>query len=412
MKGLTVLIRSLFNLITCVLVVGVAFSSSLIAAEQSLSSNLLKRSPLANSRITFEQSGQGHVAFMGGSITEMEGYRAMVGNDLEKRFPETEFKFTNAGISSTCSTTGAFRVHRDVITQGNVDLFFVEFAVNDDQDGAHTLQECVRGLEGIVRQIRRHNPFADIIVTYFVNEKMLAQTQQGERPVSVDAHERVAEQYAISSVNVQQELASRIESGKMTWKIYGGTHPSPAGHRFTADLIKELLETAWSEPLKPGAQKVAYRKPKPLDSHSYQYGRFIKPDVATKLNDFEYHPPDWKSLPGSSRKRYEGFPLLCAETVGASCELPFTGTAIGAFLLAGPDAGQLEVRVDEGEWQTVELYHRYSRGLHYPRTVMFAEELPPGTHRLELKVAESNHTKSQGHAVRIMEFTVNGEAGE
>lgn len=62
---------------------------------------------------------------------------------LEKTFPETEFTFTNAGISSTCSTTGAFRLKEEVLGKGPVDLFFVEFAVNDNSDAGHAKRECV-----------------------------------------------------------------------------------------------------------------------------------------------------------------------------------------------------------------------------------------------------------------------------
>ena len=77
-----------------------------------------------NSRIQFEQNKRGHVAFIGGSITEMDGYRPMVCKMLKKRFPDTEFNFTAAGISSTCSDTGAFRMQRDVLSKGPLDMLF------------------------------------------------------------------------------------------------------------------------------------------------------------------------------------------------------------------------------------------------------------------------------------------------
>jgi GDSL-like Lipase/Acylhydrolase family len=141
--------------------------------------NVQFRGSLTNSRIRFERDKKGTVAFIGGSITEMNGYRPMVCEILKKRFPATDFKFVDAGIGSTCSTTGAFRMTTDVFAQGPVDLFFVEFAVNDDQDAAHTRTECIRGLEGIIRHARQINPNIDIVVTFFVNEGMLATLQAG-----------------------------------------------------------------------------------------------------------------------------------------------------------------------------------------------------------------------------------------
>jgi hypothetical protein len=53
----------------------------------------------------------------------------------------------------------------------------------------------------------------------------------------------------------------------------------------------------------------------------------------------------------------------------------------------------------------VNLYHEHSKGLHYPRTVMFGNDLSPGKHRLTLKV--SSTTSSSGNAIRIMQFTAN-----
>ena len=49
----------------------------------------------------------------------------MVCEMLGQRFPDTKFTFTNAGISSTCSDTGAFRMQRDVLSKGPLDMLFV-----------------------------------------------------------------------------------------------------------------------------------------------------------------------------------------------------------------------------------------------------------------------------------------------
>ncbi|MHC4253055.1 MAG: SGNH/GDSL hydrolase family protein, partial [Planctomycetota bacterium] len=150
----------------------------------SSDANYHPRGRLDNSRIRFEREGKGHVAFIGGSITEMNGYRPMVAELLRKRFPKTDFIFTDAGISSTCSTTGAFRLEADVLSKGPVDLFFVEFAVNDDQDAGHARRECIRGMEGIVRRTRAHNPHADIVITHFVNPGMVKTIQAGKKVLS------------------------------------------------------------------------------------------------------------------------------------------------------------------------------------------------------------------------------------
>ena len=164
--------------------------------------NIHQRSALGNCRVQFERNKTGHVAFIGGSITQMNGYRPMVSAMLTKRFPDTKFTFTDAGISSTCSTTGAGRLVSDVLSKGPVDLFFIEFAVNDDQDAGHKLRECIRGMEGIIRHGRTYNPNMDIIITYFVNPGMIETIDAGKNPIPMTGHKKVAEHYSISTIDL------------------------------------------------------------------------------------------------------------------------------------------------------------------------------------------------------------------
>ena len=365
--------------------------------------NVQFRGNLDHARAKFERRKEGTVAFLGGSITEMEGYRPLVCSLLQKRFPETKFKFIAAGIGSTCSTTGAFRLDRDVLSQGPVDLFFVEFAVNDDQDAHHTRAECIRGLEGILRHARMQNPAMDIVVTFFVNPDMLKTLQAGQVPLTIEAHTAVAQHYAVSTINLAKEVAAEITAGQLTWKQYGGVHPAPFGNAIAAQMIDELFARAWRAPL-PADVKPA-TLPAPLDALNYATGRFLDPKLAHNKQGWTLDIPDWKALPGSKRSRYTGSPMLCATTPGAEATLDFEGTAIGAFVVAGPDAGMAEASIDGGPFRTVDLYHAYSAGLHYPRTVLFGSELAPGKHTLTLRIAAA--TKSSGHAMRIMQFTAN-----
>lgn len=364
--------------------------------------NIQLRGSLTNSLHQFETTKKGHVAFIGGSITEMNGYRPMVCEWLQKRFPATEFTFTDAGISSTCSTTGAFRLERDVLSKGKDDLFFVEFAVNDDQDAHHTRAECIRGLEGILRHARAANPNVDIVVTFFVNEGMLAKLQAGETPLTIEAHEAVAKHYGVSTINLARQAAKQITDGTLTWKTYGGVHPAPLGNGICASMIGELLTNAWKT---PATAIVPHELPAPLDALNYEHGRFIDPSVAKAKTGWNLGVPDWKALPGGKRERFTKLPMLSATEAGAELTLEFEGTAVGAFIVAGPDAGIAEATIDGAAPQKVNFYHSYSKGLHYPRTVMLGTELKPGKHTLTLRVAVE--TESEGHALRIMQFTAN-----
>ncbi|MEM8670736.1 MAG: alpha/beta hydrolase fold domain-containing protein [Planctomycetota bacterium] len=368
-----------------------------------LSSNVNIRSDLNASRDSFAD-GKGTVAFMGGSITENPGYRSIVQAYLSKRYPKTEFKFIAAGISSTCSTTGAFRLSRDVLAH-DPDLFFVEFAVNDDQDAAHAKRDCIRGMEGIIRQAKLRKPSIDIVVTHFVNPPILEELQKGKKPISLTAHERVASHYGVASINLAQEVADQIERGTITWKQYGGTHPKPAGYQVAGALMVDLLDTAWAMPDAETASDGAL--PEPIDTHSFFRGRFLDLESLETGSAWAYEKPSWKSIPGSLRKRFEDKTLLHCDVPGSTLELPFAGSAIGLYVLAGPDAGKIEASIDGGEFKTIDLYHRFSRGLHYPRTVMLATELNPGEHDVTLRVSKDHHPESNGNAIRILQVTAN-----
>jgi len=368
--------------------------------------NVNFRGSLDNSRNRFQNEKKGHVAFIGGSITEMNGYRPMVCENLKRRFPETEFTFTDAGISSTCSTTGAFRLAEDVLSKGPVDLFFIEFAVNDDQDAGHARRECIRGVEGILRRARRHNPNMDIVITHFVNPGMLAQLQGGKTPLSIRAHEDVASRYAVSTIHLAKEIAEQVTAGTVTWAQFGGTHPKPFGNKICADMIERLFDGAWSEPLEKAAEPIEHVLPQePIDALHYGSGRFVDLTTATVKSGWKIETPVWKELPGGKRGRFTTIPMLCADRPKAELTLEFSGTTVGAYVVAGPDAGILEARIDDGEFQAVDLYHRFSKGLHYPRTVVFGTDLPAGEHVLTLRVA--NNTGGGGHAARIIKFVAN-----
>ena len=373
--------------------------------DAGLNRNQKLRGELQNSLLKFEKEKKGTVAFMGGSITQMEGYRPIIAEWLQKRFPDTEFKFVNAGISSTCSTSGAFRLPSHVL-EHDPDLFFVEFAVNDDQDAHHTFDNALRGMEGILRQARTHDPYLDIICTHFVNLDMLDLIQQGKSPISIAAHETALKHYNVSSNNTARELADWINANKMTWKEYGGVHPKKPGNTLAAEGAIAILEEAWKK--KPSGSAKPHPIPESvLDKGSYFNGHFLSYCSVELGEGVVRHVPEWKSIKGGFRNTFAGMKLFCAEKPGQSMTVKFTGNTLAAYVLAGPDAGTLEVNVDGCKFDKVNLYHHYSRGLHYPRTVVLATNLDEGEHTAVLTVSKEKNEASTGTAARILHFGVN-----
>ncbi|MBO5436433.1 MAG: SGNH/GDSL hydrolase family protein [Thermoguttaceae bacterium] len=369
-------------------------------AEAQSTKNTIVRGSYTNSQFTFESTGKGRVAFLGGSITEMDGYRPMVCEYLQKKFPNTEFDFIAAGIASTCSDTGAFRLESDVLSRGPVDLFFLEFAVNDDQDGNFSIEHSIRGFEGIVRHIRTACPNVDIVVTFFVNENLMAKYRQGDSALSIQAHSLVTEKYGLSVIDLAKEIQEQIDAKKITWGEFGGVHPAPRGNRICADMIEALLNDAWkkkADGLKPHAL------PEMIDEYSYSNAGFRSFD-GVALNGFTRSIPDWKAIRGGFRQNFGGQEFLHAQEPGASCTFDFEGRAVSLFVLAGPDSGAAEVSIDGGDFQKAQIRHRHSGGLHYPRTVILADELAPGKHTVTLRIPADG--KPGQNALRIYKIGV------
>lgn len=366
------------------------------------------RGGLRNCRLRFEREAAARVVFLGGSITAGRGWRDMVCADLQKRFPQTQFDFINAGIPSLGSVPGAFRFQRDVLGRGRVDLLFVEAAVNDEVNGQSD-PEQIRGTEGIVRQARLADPAMDVVLLHFVDPAKLEVIRRGATPAVIANHERVAQRYRAPSVDLAQEVAERIAAGEFTWEQdFLDLHPSEFGHRLYARSVGRLLDAAWAGPSPVDATVRPHPLPDPVDGTSYFSGRLVPPAVAHADKGWTL-VPRWTPEDGAAtRPGFVDGPTLVAEGPGAALRFAFEGTAVGIFVVSGPDAGQVEVRVDGGPVGTLDLYTQWSRSLHLPWARVLAAGLAAGWHELQLRVAPAADPRSAGHAVRIVHFLVNG----
>lgn len=364
------------------------------------------RDGLQRSREVFEREKRGRVAFLGGSITYNPGWRDLLCEELRRRFPGTDLDFVAAGIPSMGSTPGAFRLERDVLGRGRVDLLFVEAAVNDSTN-TRTPVEMLRGMEGIVRHARRANPSCDVVLMHFVDPDKIAAFTRGEVPTVIVQHERVAEHYSLPSLDLALEVTARIQNGEFTWTDdFKNLHPSPFGQQLYFESMKRLLDAAWSEDAAPSAE--APELPEPLDRFAYDAGIVVDIDLA-QLDEGWTRIERWHPTDGAgTRAGFADVPMLVSETPGATLRLPFEGRAVGVWVAAGPDAGHLDARVDDRAWHRVDLWLPWSRRLHLPWLHVLSAELDGGAHALELRLPEEPAGEGRGRAVRIRAFVVNG----
>jgi sialidase-1 len=368
------------------------------------------RGSLNNCREKFENQKTGRVVFLGGSITTMNGWRDLVCDYLREKFPSTKFEFVDAGISSTGSVPGSFRLLRDVLAKGDVDLLFEEAAVNDLHNSREPV-EMVRGMEGIVRQARTQNPNIDIVMMHFVDPKHVADYRRGNTPQVIQQHEQVATHYSIPSLHLAREITERMDGEQFDWKNdFKNCHPSPFGHRVYASSIRRLLNAAWAAPRATENEPVPHALPEPINRFSYDRGKMVSLKSAKDLNGFAIDKtcdPRANHLGGGVRDGFHNVPMLVGTNPGDQFSLDFEGRAVGLFLAAGPDAGTIEFSIDDSEFKPLNLFTRWSGGLHIPWVYVLESELQAGSHHLVLRVSKTKDPRSKGHACRIVNLLVN-----
>ncbi|MBB6735930.1 SGNH/GDSL hydrolase family protein [Cohnella zeiphila] len=354
------------------------------------------------------------VAFLGGSVTEGAGasdgertsYRALTCRYLTERYPLSSPKFVNAAIGGTDSVYGAFRLKEHVLRQGlPIDLLFVEFAVNDagDRDAS------VRAMEGIVRQARRACPDIDICFLYTARKEDVELFRtEGKEQANVDHHEEVAERYRLPSVHIAREIYRRVAAGEIGWERISGdnVHPNDFGYALYAEFLRDFLDTALRTE-DGGAPEPGKETPDPAPLHPLSYAvadlrsphEIGQAEGWEKLEDWTFeHVCYWK-LPGR---------ILFGNRIGASFRFDFYGTAVGFSMLAGIDLGNVDYSIDGGPFQTAELFDEKCADFYRPKIVLLADSLAPGAHSLDIRISESRHALSEGHAVRLLNFLVNG----
>ncbi len=294
------------------------------------------------------QSGQEvTVAYLGGSITEANGWRPKTTAWLQKSYPNAKFKEIQAAIGGTGSDLGVFRVGHDAL-QYNPDLLFVEFAVND---GGAEPADIWRCMEGIVRQTWRKDPLTDIVFAYTIHCGMTNDVKQGNCPRSASSMELLADFYGIPSVNFAVQVVELMTQGKLIfqadkqpengviWFTDDGCHPRDEGH----EVYLKLMAEAFTQ-MKDG---------KPVDHKTKLAKAFVADNwEAAKmipLNETMLSG-NWKALPKEDDKQkcFGGRmgQIWMADQPGSKLHFKFKGAVARVYDLLGPDGGQVTITVD------------------------------------------------------------------
>lgn len=340
----------------------------------------------------FSQKIKSRVAFMGGSITT-QSWRIITSQYISEIYPQTEFEFINAGIGGTDANLGAFRLPHDVFGHGQVDLFFLEFAVNGGS---------LRAMEGIIRQAKRLNPQIDICMLYLADINKIKDFNSGHIPEIVQTHERVADYYGIPSLFLYREIACRVNDGDFTWDMFtnDNVHPTEFGNKIYADCVKDFLSDAFK-----ASESLNLKIPSPIDPLCYEYGHFVELDEAFDVNGW-HRIKEW--MPDKICNFSPPVDVLASEQPGASLKFLFKGTAVGIYTLIGMDTGTIEYSIDGSEFNTIDPFDFYCPMFYRPQYTIFADNLEDKQHIIILKIGSKKNENSLGYSTRILKFMLSG----
>jgi lysophospholipase L1-like esterase len=339
------------------------------------------------------------IGYFGGSITAGSGaskpaetsYRALTTKWFRDNFPEAKITEVNAAIGGTGSDLGAFRCQKDLLDQ-HPDLVFVEFAVND---GGANPARIERSMEGIVRQIWRANPAADIVFVYTVAKSLGAIYDRGETPPSVIADEKIAAAYRIPSINMGKTLWQLVHDGKATWAdlLPDNTHPNDRGYRIYQDQISAFLEAHRRDKNERPLKKL----PPPVSQAPLDHGHLIEGS--------EIGASGWQHDDSADGKRFPH--NIAANQPGTELKYRFQGTAIGLYWVIAPDSGDVEWSVDGSAPKRVSSWDSYALRFSRVNYKILDDGLAAGEHELVLRVLAEKNAQSKGTWIRLGALMVN-----
>lgn len=342
------------------------------------------RRGLPNVLAKLKNGGPLVIAYLGGSITAAPGYRVQTEQWFRQQYPKARIKAINAGVGGTGSDLGVFRLQDDVLKY-NPDLVFIEYAVNDGSDSV-TIH---KSMEGIVRQIKKHDPHTDICFLYTVSEPMLNDLQQGNEIRSVKYTEQIAQYYGLPSINLSFDVISQLQKNALVFRgqkgtdygaqtvfTYDGVHPTVDGHKiYTATIAR-----AFTDMEKSGAQaQASERLPAPLTPGCYEQTAQYSPAMFKKSKG-------WKSGKDDTdlKSFATAFPdLIYSGNPQDSIVVRFKGSVIGVQDLIGPSSGAALISIDGKPPIRKTRFDKY--GGNYRRHYFLLDSLGEGTHTVVFK---------------------------
>jgi len=364
---------------------------------------------LANTLYQLELKKQLRIAYFGGSITEgggEDGWRRLTTKWFQAQWKNASITEINATIGGTGTDLGAYRCEKDVLAY-SPDLTFIEFAVNDS---ATAPEQLARTTEAIVRKLRFSNPYMDIVFAFTITKSLHDKLKQGTPFYSRDIHAAIAAHYNLHTIDMGTPLAAAVDEADGDWLKFtkDTVHPHKVGYSVMTpvmlDALSKLLDGACPD------SPAAHVMPEPLHDRLPMSAAFLdalpfadgcaQPDTARECG--------WTRLPMTLCGRYPT--VIGANKIGAELSVPFAITLdnspLGVYWMMASDSGDVDYRIDNGEWQHFSCYDEYCARFDRANFHFIAYGLRAGSHTLTMRVSARKNPASNGHWIRIGAFGV------
>lgn len=341
-----------------------------------------------------EAGSEVRIAYLGGSITQAEGWRPLSFQWFREQYPNAELIEIDAAIAGTGSNFGVLRLDRQVL-QRHPDMLFIEFATNDAHQPAEVI---LRSMEGIVRKALDQNPRMDICFVYTVRESNLSVLQSGKFQRSASAMEKLADHYSIPTIHLGLEVARLAQNEKLlfTGKVPAtpeeiaelngrilfspdGVHPYPeTGHPLYLDAIVR------SVPSLKDTERSPRIPPAPLTEYSRETEYVPIEDLATTVG--------WTKVTSAApleeaSKREDT--LWQAASPGEGFTFRFHGRHFAICGMKGPDSGSFSVTIDNDPPHHTTFFDAYCEEHRYRfKPWICPELLSEGEHKVRVELTD------------------------
>lgn len=389
--------KTVGNLIIGVILFGLSVSvnAQTAGSPDFISKELHVRGGLPNFITKANKGNSLKVAYLGGSITEQNGWRIYSLEWFKQFFPKSQFTEINAAIGGTGSDFGAYRLKEQVL-KFKPDIVFVEFCVNDNGVSPGRI---TRSMEGIVRQIWQNDATTDICFIYTIMDAYLNEEIAGNMPKSVEVMEQIAEKYAIPSINYGNEVCRQVYNNQLIFtgkdkEINGVKVFSPDGVHPFPDTGQMIYHEVFTRSFKKTAQNsdkriTPHEFPHPIDTESFVDTRMV--DITQFRLDKE-----WKILSVKDDPRFSGFTKYLEKvgqaTPGSELNFRFKGTSFGVFDIIGPGSGKVEIKVDGTVTDTIMRFDSYCT--YWRKHYFVIDQLKDAIHNVTIRVLPDSFDKA------------------